>query len=154
MFSDITQVKLIAWVFLATITLFYVSFLPFNIVASGYFLENWYNDPDLSINAKLESIGYHLSLPLLISASSFPIFGCLVDKVGHRIHLLFLSAALLFTAYILILNFNPIIPLICLGLAYGIFGSVLWPMVVFLVPERIYVMDYSFSLIYRQHAWV
>ena len=137
--GDLSQCKTIYWIDLAAITLFYLSYLPFNMVASGYFIEKWYPGPEMSLTDKLESVGHFLSIPLIMSSVFFPIFGLSVDKIGHRIHLLALSGTLLCLAYILFLTSSPLIPLILLGLAYGIFGTVLWPMLVFLVPQRIFV---------------
>ncbi len=87
---------------------------------------------------RVSQIGQHLSFPLITSTIFFPIFRYSVDKIGHRLHLLMLSGVCLILAFTLFLSYPSVIALIILGTGYGIFGTVLWPMIVFLVPERIF----------------
>lgn len=65
----------------------------------------------------------------------FPVVGFCVDKHGQRIKLLTLASALGLAAHLLFVQIYPVIPLIILGISYGIFGAVLWPTVVFVVPK-------------------
>jgi MFS family permease len=109
------------------------------MVASSYFLESWYSDTTVPLETRISEIGRHLSVPLIIATMFFPVFGYAVDKIGHRLHLLMLSGTCLIASFVLFLNYPCVLALIIFGTGYGIFGTVLWPMIVFLVPERIFV---------------
>lgn len=76
-----------------------------------------------------------MSIIMIVSSACFPVVGLYVDKHGQRIRLLIAAAAMTMTAHLLFLNVYPTFPLIILGLGYGIFGGVIWPTVVFLVPK-------------------
>ena len=119
--------------------MFFVSYLPFNMVASGFFLEKWFTDPNMPLEDKIEGTGELLSIPLIISSLFFPFFGYLADKIGYRMHLITIAAISIVCTYIFIQTTAPYIPLILLGLGYGIFGVVVWPVLVFLVPARVTV---------------
>ena len=79
--------------------------------------------------------GELMSIPMAISSLLFPVVGYFVDKQGHRIRLLTISAVVAVMTHFLFGFMYPVVPLILLGVSYGIFGAVLWPTVVFLVPE-------------------
>ena len=91
--------------------------------------------------------GQLMSIIMIVSSILFPIVGYYVDKFGQRLRLLMLSCFLVVLAYTLFLQMYPTIPLILLGTGYGIFGAVLWPTVVFLVPKDKVVSyrDYKLS---------
>ena len=78
-----------------------------------------------------------LGFPLIVSSILFPVFGLIIDKLGKRLHFLVASAFLLIVCYVLFLTTVSIVPLIVLGLAYAVFGATLWPVLAFLVPQRI-----------------
>jgi MFS family permease len=69
------------------------------------------------------------SIPDTMSAILVPLCGFFVDKYGYRASLLF-TCALVITAVHIILgltHFDPILPLVALGLAYSFYGVALWP---------------------------
>jgi hypothetical protein len=74
-----------------------------------------------------------------MSTLFFPVFGYSIDQIGHRIHLLMISGGCMIAAYLIFLGFPNIFGLILFGLGYSLFGSVVWPLIVFLVPSRIFV---------------
>eukprot|EP00330_Aristerostoma_sp_ATCC50986_P002581 CAMPEP_0114586594 /NCGR_PEP_ID=MMETSP0125-20121206/9768_1 /TAXON_ID=485358 ORGANISM="Aristerostoma sp., Strain ATCC 50986" /NCGR_SAMPLE_ID=MMETSP0125 /ASSEMBLY_ACC=CAM_ASM_000245 /LENGTH=271 /DNA_ID=CAMNT_0001782089 /DNA_START=632 /DNA_END=1447 /DNA_ORIENTATION=- len=135
--KDLKQCRLIFWVHIGAMTFFYLAYLPLNMVASGYLLETWANDSSISVDTRMESIGNILSIPLLMSSACFPLFGYFADNFGQRINFMYLSAVALIGGYFGLLFLPPIMALIMIGFGYSIFGTVLWPVLVFLVPERI-----------------
>jgi len=68
-----------------------------------------------------------MALPFLISSILIPLIGIIVDKKGKRAKALILSAFVGIITYMMFIFFDPIIPLITLGLSYSIFCSVIWP---------------------------
>ena len=94
---------------------------------------------EISQVEKVKQIGQLLSIPLIISAVLFPVFGFAVDKIGRRLHFLLLSAGLLITSYSLFLFTASKVPLVILGLAYAIFGAICWSALALLVPQKIIV---------------
>lgn len=122
-------------------TFFYLAYLPLNMVASGYLLETWDNDKSVSVDTRMEHIGGILSIPLIMSSIFFPLFGFIADKYGNRINFMYISSIALIIGYSSLLVMPPILSLILIGMGYSIFGTVLWPVLVFLVPERIVVRD-------------
>ena len=50
-----------------------------------------------------------------------------MDKKGKRAKALILSAFVGIITYMMFIFFDPIIPLITLGLSYSIFCAVIWP---------------------------
>ena len=49
------------------------------------------------------------------------------------------SSCGLLIAHIFFTCMYPVLPLVILGISYGIFGAIIWPMVVFLVPKDKFV---------------
>ena len=76
-----------------------------------------------------------MSIIMVISSACFPVVGYYVDQYGQRIRLLVAASVMTMTAHLLFLEVYPMLPLIVLGLGYGVFGAVIWPTVVFLVPK-------------------
>lgn len=77
-----------------------------------------------------------MSIIMIVSSVLFPLVGYCVDKIGQRLRLLMISCILIVAANLLFLQIYPTIPLIVLGTGYGVFGAVLWPTFVFLVPKE------------------
>lgn len=107
------------------------------MIASTYFEEKWYKGMNMTQAEKAKQIGTLLSIPLMISAVLFPVFGYAVDKIGRRLEFLLLSSVLLITSYCLFLTTTSGMPLIILGLSYAIFGAICWSALALLVPHKI-----------------
>ena len=135
--EQLYRCKPIVWFHIAAIVMFYLSYLPFSMIASTYFEEKWYKGTNMTSVQKKTEIGHLLSIPLMISAVLFPVFGYAVDKIGRRLEFLLLSSVLLITSYCLFLMTNSGIPLVVLGLSYAIFGAICWSALALLVPHRI-----------------
>lgn len=50
---------------------------------------------------------------------------------------MYISSTFIIVGYLSLLFINPVLALSCIGIAYGIFGSLMTPLVVYLVPHRI-----------------
>lgn len=83
-----------------------------------------------------------MALPFLISSFLIPLIGILVDKKGKRAKALIFSALIGVVTYIMFITFDPIIPLITLGLSYSIFCAVIWPAFSMVMPKEFIVKLY------------
>jgi len=135
--DQLYKCKPIVWFHIAAICMFYLAYLPFSMIASGFFEEKWYKGREMNQGEKVKEIGQLLSIPLIISALLFPVFGFTVDKFGRRLHFLLLAASLLITSYCLFLTTSSEAPLVVLGLSYAIFGAICWSALALLVPQKI-----------------
>eukprot|EP01017_Pseudomicrothorax_dubius_P025115 TRINITY_DN2680_c0_g3_i1.p1 TRINITY_DN2680_c0_g3~~TRINITY_DN2680_c0_g3_i1.p1 ORF type:complete len:481 (-),score=131.68 TRINITY_DN2680_c0_g3_i1:93-1535(-) len=116
-----------------TMTL-YLTVLPFNQIASTFFIERWLpKDNTTEVNEELAA--RLMSIPFIISAVLFPFVGLLVDKFGRRVNLLLQAGILLLATHISFMFFYPAVPLIFLGLSYSLFGAIVWPTVAYIVQE-------------------
>lgn len=131
-----------------TISLLYGSVNPFIHILSAFLQKTYgYNE---------RKSGMLMSVPDLISAVGSPLFGFLMDKLASskflrgkiRSYMLPLSGVLLIISHVcFLLNcFSPLVMLVFIGIAYSLFGSVMWP----LVPEVVQNSDllgtaYGFS---------
>lgn len=82
---------------------------------------------------------YIMSIPYILSACLSPILGGVVDKVGGRAVVCFVSASTLVLVHTLMgfaTGLTPVIPMIGQGIAYSMFAAALWPSVPYLVPKE------------------
>lgn len=89
---------------------------------------------------------YVMSIPYIMSACLSPILGGVVDKVGGRAIVCFISAAMLVLVHTLMgfaTSLTPVIPMIGQGMAYSMFAAALWPSVPYLVPKESIGMAYG-----------
>jgi MFS family permease len=69
------------------------------------------------------------SIPDTMSAFLVPFCGIIVDYYGGRASFLLLCSLIIMAVHITLAlsNFSPIIPLLCLGLSYSMYGVAIWP---------------------------
>jgi MFS family permease len=74
-----------------------------------------------------------------------PPLGLLVDKYGRRTQLLIGSTLSLICAHFLIYSgsMGALLPLLMIGMAYSVFGSVIWPCVPVVVEESLHGTTYG-----------
>lgn len=128
--GDVRYFPRVYWLLCASCVIVYAAVLPFNNIAEGL-LEDKY-DFDQSTADR------YLAIPFFISACCSPFLGGIVDKFGHRAHLMAVSACSLMLAHVL-LAFTHIQPAVCLviiGISYSIYAAVVWPSVAFVVEEH------------------
>lgn len=107
----------------------------------------------MSQGEKMAQIGSLLSVQLIISSIFFPVIGYYSDKQGKRVNLLMLGSFSIFLTYFLIFKIPPLIPGILLGFGYGVFGSIVWPMMALLSPQKLLVIDSKIPNILGNSAW-
>jgi MFS family permease len=91
----------------------------------------------------------------LLSMFGMPIFGLLVDKIGHRALMMVLGSALLVPPFLLLsYTHAPIIlSMGMLGIAFALVPAVLWPTVTYLVPEQRLGSAYAMMTFCQQVGW-
>lgn len=127
------------WLICLTTIALYGSVVPFVHISSDFLQSKWFP-------GDAQTAGALMSIPDVISAVGSPLFGFLVDRVGHRGHLLPVAGILICTVHIL-LNFtsmHPILPLVLLGLSYALFCAVIWPCIPYLVRPNQVGTSYGF----------
>mmetsp|Transcript_50038 Transcript_50038/g.131850 ORF Transcript_50038/g.131850 Transcript_50038/m.131850 type:complete len:456 (+) Transcript_50038:107-1474(+) len=132
--SDIFRMPKLYWLLASLCVIIYCGILPFNNIASAFFVETRFSSMRLS-DAQQQA-GAAMSLLFLSSAIGTPPFGLIVDHVGMRRHFLFFSAGLLATTYATISAVSPACSMLMLGFVYMIFAGALWPSFALTVPQR------------------
>jgi len=132
--SDITKLSRSYWLLVALCVILYCAILPFNNIASAFFVETAYKNLPLA-DAQLQA-GHSMAILFMVSAFATPPFGSLVDRIGMRVHFLFGSCALLTASYTLIFELGPTTTMFCLGVVYTIFAGALWPSFALTVQEE------------------
>ena len=89
-----------------------------------------------------------MALPFVISSILIPIIGLFIDKKGKRAKALIFSAFIGIITYIMFITFDPIIPLISLGIAYSIFCAVIWPSFAIIIPKDFIVRFFHYFNIF------
>ena len=123
---------------------FYDSYLAFSSIGSSYIGHQFGISYSTSSNL--------MSVPYYISAVLTPLFGYVVDRYGHRCHLLFIAAVLMLFGHLVLGYSNrlsvidddgddeyqlaPIAGLISLGLAFAIFAAIVWPSFALIVQRK------------------
>jgi len=131
--SDVLRLRRDYWLLVLLCVALYCAILPFNNVASAYFVQTWYhNMPQAEAQQKAGNV---MSLIFLVSAFGTPPFGWVVDLVGMRTHFLLFSSVLVVATYVLISTMPPAASTLCLGIVYTIFAGALWPAFALTVPE-------------------
>jgi MFS family permease len=112
----------------------YCTILPFNNIASAFFVETWF--ADLPLAQAQQKAGNAMSVMFLVSAIGTPPFGALVDLVGMRAHFLLASSFLATATYTMFAMLPPAVMSLCLGIVYTVFAGALWPTFALTVPQR------------------
>ncbi|KAL7753054.1 hypothetical protein RI367_001506 [Sorochytrium milnesiophthora] len=122
--SQIRDLPRSFWLLCLTAVALYGSVVPFVHVSSDFLQSRWFP-------GDAETAGSLMAIPDIVSAFGSPLFGFMVDRFGHRGHLLPMAGLAIVAAHVL-LNFTslyPAAPLMLLGAAYALFGAVIWPCV-------------------------
>ena len=127
MITLIKRLNLMFWVISLLILLNYGCLMPFNYMAVGFFTKKHHITKSVA--------GLLMGTPFIMGAIFVPILGCLVDKWGYRVELVFSSGFFLIIAFILFNLMKPY-PLILLGLGYSIFACVLWPSIPIALKDK------------------
>lgn len=117
------------WLLCVVCVFVYGTIVPFNNMISAFLQEKWYHgDPIVAGNV--------MGLPDIVGAVLVPFCGFWIDRFGHRASVLLVCCLLMATTHAT-LGFsradeniskfwNPVCPMMLLGVAYSFFGVVLW----------------------------
>eukprot|EP00386_Alphamonas_edax_P002309 GDKI01006874.1.p1 GENE.GDKI01006874.1~~GDKI01006874.1.p1 ORF type:complete len:495 (-),score=113.00 GDKI01006874.1:147-1631(-) len=125
--ADVLKFSPLFWTICWVCVVVYACILPFNNIASGFLVEEWY--ASLPPAEARQRAGRVMSIIFAFSAVASPAVGYLSDKLGQRARTCSASALLLICAHWMLLHVTPEIPMVMIGLAYTMFASVVWPCV-------------------------
>jgi len=132
--ADILKMPKLFWLLVALCVSLYCCILPFNNIASAFFINTFYSDMALA-DAQVAA-GSAMSLLFLCSALGTPPFGAVVDFVGLRTRFLMISAVLATLCYATIFMAPPMVSMLLLGSVYTVFAGALWPAFALVVPQE------------------
>ncbi|KAF5300298.1 hypothetical protein FQA39_LY11155 [Lamprigera yunnana] len=129
-FKDIKGFHSNFWLITIICVTYYIAIFVFISLAKEFFMLKFDLSPP-SAN-KVNSMVY------LISSAGSPVLGLMVDKMGRNLFWMLLAiTSTLCAHYILAFtSWNPYIGMICMGLAYSLLASSLWPIVSLIIPEH------------------
>lgn len=142
-FKAVLRFPAVFWVLTLSCLSVYCTVLPFNNVASGFIASKWLlpeagNPPP---GPKQDAVFAHanqIMLATYLTAGLLsPFVGGLIDRIGQRAVLnVFASACIVGVHAALGFTYwDPLFPLIVLGLCYSIYASALWPSIALVIPE-------------------
>jgi len=131
---DILLLPRLFWLLAAYGVIIYSGIVPFNNIASALFVEDFY--ASLPLAAAQQQAGNVMSIMFLVSAVGTPFVGGLVDKIGHRVHMLIFAGALMTCTFMVLPVIRPAVSMLSLGVVYTVFAAALWPTYTLAVPER------------------
>jgi MFS family permease len=117
------------WLVVALCITFYSAIFPFQTFAVKFFME--------AHGTSREQGGFLSSLLTLFAMAATPLFGLLVDRVGHRALFMMLGSLLLVPVYLVMAyTRTPLIaPMALMGVSFALVPAVMWPSVAYLVEQ-------------------
>jgi MFS family permease len=108
---------------------FYSAMFPFQTFAIKFFQEVH--------NISRETAGFLSSILTLSAMIMTPLFGLLVDKIGHRAKMMILGSMLIIPVYLIMAytRISLFIPMSIMGIAFSLIPAVMWPSVAYVVDE-------------------
>lgn len=142
-YQEMCHLNSSVWLMLVLTFFMYGTFIPFSNISNAVILEIFFAHKDPK-SSEIKA-AYYQSIPYFLTVFLNPILGLAVDYVGHRTMLLFCAATTLMIAHTLIYTaaMGAVVPLLCIGVAYSIFGSVIWPCVPVVVEEKLHGTAYG-----------
>ena len=123
---------------------FYSSIISFKKFASAILIPRF--------DIPVEAAGWMVSMLPFATVVFAPVFGILVDKVGHGTRWMLAGAVLALVAHLMLafapsgVPFYGYISMVFLGFGYSLVPAAMWPSVPRIVPEK--VLGTAYSLIY------
>ncbi|MCE5268107.1 MAG: MFS transporter [Planctomycetaceae bacterium] len=117
------------WYVVALCVTFYSAIFPFQTFAVEFFMDGH--------GVSHEDAGTLSSLLTLFAMICTPLFGLLVDRVGHRATLMCFGSLLLVPVYMIMAytSVPPLVPMLLMGVAFSLIPAVMWPSVAYLVEQ-------------------
>ena len=145
--ADLFRFSRSYWFIVGLCLVFYSAVFPFRSFAIKFFMEG---------HGATRELGGFLNSVLPLSAMvATPIFGLIVDKVGHRALFMLVGSALLVPAFVLLvpgLGITPslYLPVALLGIAFSLVPAVMWPSVTYVVHESRLGTAYALMTLVQQ----
>ncbi|XP_052702809.1 major facilitator superfamily domain-containing protein 1-like isoform X1 [Crassostrea angulata] len=119
--TDVKDFPLTFWLLSIICVGYYVAVFPFIGLGLVFFEMKWGFEPNLANNVN--------SLVYIISAVASPVFGFLIDRTGRNVFWVILGTVCTIGCHALLAFtfLNPYVAMSCMGLAYSILASALWP---------------------------
>lgn len=119
--TDVKDFPLTFWLLCIICVGYYVAVFPFIGLGLVFFEMKWGFEPSLANNVN--------SLVYIISAVASPVFGFLIDRTGRNVFWVILGTVCTIGCHALLAFtfLNPYVAMSCMGLAYSILASALWP---------------------------
>jgi len=131
---DVLKLRKQFWFLAGLCVAIYCAILPFNNIASAYFVETSF--AGLPLAEAQQRAGNVMSILFLVSAVGTPPFGVAVDLVGMRSQFLLGCGVLLTFTYTAMPILPPAVSMLCLGAVYTVFAGALWPAFALVVAEK------------------
>ncbi|KAJ3100355.1 hypothetical protein HDU97_002273 [Phlyctochytrium planicorne] len=130
-FGEVKKFPFAFWLVCVICVLLYGTVVPFNTIASDFLMSKWYP-------GDTETAGVVMSIPDSMSAILVPICGAFVDRYGNRATLLIFCSLVIAGVHLTLglTYLDPVLPLVCLGLSYSIYGVALWPSVATIIQHE------------------
>lgn len=123
--NDILSFDYILWLIIVSCVVLYSGFIPFNNIASGFLISQYFSEMTKSDAENLA--GIYMATPFFISAIMVPVFGFIIDNIGRRSYVILISSVFGVLTFISFKLIHPLASMILLGLTYSLFASVIWP---------------------------
>lgn len=132
-FSDFISFGRAFWMLTLICTLLYSAVLPFNNIASTFFILTFYSDRPVTDARQMA--GIVMSVLFLVSAIGCPVVGFAMDKIGRRLDAVLIASIIATVAHCAIFVLNPFVSSAMLGLSYTMFASAIFPLIPCTVDE-------------------
>ena len=128
--GDLLKFSRSYWLVTLLCITFYAGIFPFQTFAQKFFIE--------AHGATAYRASLLVGIPTTIAMVATPLFGLLVDRIGHRTLLMMLGTALLVPTYLMMGygHLGLVVPMVMMGLAFALVPAVMWPAVMLLVPQE------------------
>jgi len=127
--TDVKDFPLSFWFLCLACLAYYGAIFPFVSLAKDFFKKEFGMDGD--------SANFITGLIYLVSAPASPLLGLLMDKTGRNVTWVFVAVLASIGCHCLLAftRLNPYIAVSCMGVAYSLLASALWPIAALIIPE-------------------
>jgi MFS family permease len=127
--GDLLKFSRSYWLITLLCITFYAGIYPFQTFAQKFFIE--------AHGASASRAALLVGIPTAIAMVTTPLFGLLVDRIGHRARCMALGTALLVPSYLLMAysHLDLVVPVAMMGVAFSLVPAVMWPSVMLIIPQ-------------------
>ena len=126
--GDLLKFSRSYWLLTLLCLSFYAGIFPFQTFAQKFFIE--------AHGASASRAALLVGIPTVIAMLATPLFGLLVDRIGHRTRCMALGTALLAPTYLLMAySHQTVLAMTMMGVAFALVPAVMWPSVMLIIPQ-------------------